>query len=313
MVTLRAALALAVLPTLALAQPVEIPGPEGPLGAEMIAVDGAAHAVIIIPGSGLIDRDGNAAGTGINSDLYRQLAEGLAEAGVASLRIDKRGLFSSAAAISDPNDVTVAGYAEDARAWVERAAELAPCAWIAGHSEGGLIALAAAQDPPANLCGLILLATPGRPLGVIIREQVAAQPGAGPLIPALDAALVELEAGRAVDPADVPPPLQPLLALSVQGYMIDLLAQDPAGLARNWAGPALIVQGEADVQVRALDADHLAAALPQAARADLPGATHLLKPDVPGQPLITYTDPDQPLHPGLIPAITRMLGSHPPG
>lgn len=152
-------LTVSTLPSLALADTVQIPGPQGSLEAEMIAVEGAAHAVVIIPGSGPTDRDGNSAAMELASDTYKLLAEALAANGVASLRIDKRGMFGSVTAIPNPNAVTIADYADDARHWVEHASRLAPCIWIAGHSEGGLVALAAAQNAPKGLCGLILMAT----------------------------------------------------------------------------------------------------------------------------------------------------------
>jgi len=128
-----------IAPTLA--ETIKIDGPLGPLSAEILPVQDADHVVVIIPGSGETDRDENPFQT------YRLLAEGLAKHGIASLRIDKRGLFDSAAAIQDPNDVTIADYAQDARDWAEHATTLAPCVWIAGHSEGGLVALVAARRP----------------------------------------------------------------------------------------------------------------------------------------------------------------------
>lgn len=308
---------LACLPALllaasgALAQPVQIAGPAGPLEAEMIAVADAAHAVVLIPGSGPTDRDGNAPQMGLRSDMYRQLAEALAAEGVASLRIDKRGFFGSAAAIADPNDVTIAAYAQDARDWVTHAAGLAPCVWIAGHSEGGLVALVAAQDPPAALCGLILLAAPGRPVGQLLLEQMRAMPGTAPLMPEIEATVAAFEGGRRIALDDLPPALRPMFPPEVQGFMSDLFSYDPSEVAADWRGPVLIVQGDADIQIRPLDADLLAAALPQATRADLPDATHMLKPDLPGQPLATYTDPDLPLHPGLVPTIMALLRAAP--
>ena len=57
--------------------------------------------MLILPGSGPTDRDGNNP-MGITAAPYRMLAEALATKGVSSVRIDKRGLFGSKAAIPDP-------------------------------------------------------------------------------------------------------------------------------------------------------------------------------------------------------------------
>ncbi|WP_299820416.1 alpha/beta fold hydrolase [uncultured Roseibium sp.] len=298
---------LVLLPMPAAAEPVQIPGPQGHFEAEMIAVEGANHALVIIPGSGPTDRDGNSPSMGLMSDSYKMLAEDLARLGVASLRIDKRGFFGSASALSDPNDVTIKAYAEDARRWVEKASELAPCVWLAGHSEGGLVALVAAMEPPEALCGLVLMAAPGRPIGQLMIEQFEASPGAAPLLPQLRSVVADLEAGRHRDPEQLTPNLRPLFSTGLQRYMIDLFSHDPADIAGNWEGPALIVQGDADIQVRMVDADLLQTALPQAQQLVLSGATHMLKADVAGQPAATYTDPTLPLHEDLVPGIVRFL------
>jgi hypothetical protein len=55
--------------------------------------------------------------------------------------------------------------------WLERRSDLGPRVVI-GHSEGDLVAiLLAKRILPA---GLVLLATPGRPLGDVLRHQIAA-------------------------------------------------------------------------------------------------------------------------------------------
>src|SRR5690625_5149077 len=57
--------------------------------------DGAGPfpAAVIVPGSGPVDRDSNLKRKRL--DVTRQLAVALAEAGVASLRYDKRGVGES--------------------------------------------------------------------------------------------------------------------------------------------------------------------------------------------------------------------------
>ncbi|MGE4371427.1 MAG: alpha/beta hydrolase [Xanthobacter sp.] len=294
-------------------QPVEIAGPAGPLSGEALAVPGAEHVVVIIPGSGPTDRNGNSPTMGMASDTYLLLAEGLAQQGIASVRTDKRGFFSSEKAISDPNQVTIADYVNDVHGWARKAKELAPCVWLAGHSEGALVALKAATSAPDEVCGLILMAAPGRPIGQLMVEQMQANPAMTPLMPALRSIVADLEAGRTRAPDTIPAPLQGLFSPGLQRYMIDLFSYDPEQVAQDWKGPVLIVQGTHDIQVRTEDANMLGAAMLQAETRLLPGATHMLKPDQPGAPYATYTDPNLPLDPALVPAIAAYVKAHAPG
>jgi hypothetical protein len=90
------ALALVAAPAFAQATPVELtaPGPEGPLAGTLIDPDPKVPLVVLIPGSGPTDRDGNNP-KGVAGAPFRQLAEALAAKGVATLRADKRGMFGS--------------------------------------------------------------------------------------------------------------------------------------------------------------------------------------------------------------------------
>ncbi|MDK3017652.1 alpha/beta hydrolase [Pseudodonghicola flavimaris] len=283
-----------------------LPGPQGPLTGEALLIDAAPAAVVIIPGSGPTDRDGNSP-QGMQSDTYKLLAEALATRGISSLRIDKRGMFASAGAIADAEAVTIDVYARDARGWARALAERTglPCTWLAGHSEGGLVALVAAAGAApdaaeAPLCGVVLLAAPGRPLGQLMREQLHANPMNGPYLAELDEAIDALEQGAMVDPDTVSAPLRPLFRPGLQRYMIQLFAYDPAAVAGQVQLPVLILQGGRDLQVTLEDAAALAAAMPAARQVTYPAMTHMLKADQPGQPFASYTDPSLPLVPELV-------------
>src|SRR6185369_1531947 len=103
-------------------QPVErhvsAPGPLAPLSGTLVDAGAKTPVVLIIPGSGPTDRDGNSP-LGVKAAPYRMLAEALAQRGISSVRADKRGMFASKAAIADANAVTVAQYAADAHDWVK--------------------------------------------------------------------------------------------------------------------------------------------------------------------------------------------------
>lgn len=263
--------------------------PEGPTRA----------AALIIAGSGPTDRDGNSP-LGVSSSSYRLLAEGLAEQGIASLRADKRGIGASAYTGMAEADLLFTDYSNDAGAWAAETARLTgqPCAWLIGHSEGALVALAAVANGDDAVCGLVLLAGAGRPIGAVLREQLANAPE--PLRSQAMAILAELEAGRPV--TDVPPQLAALFRPSVQPYMISWLPLDPAAMVAAWDGPVMIGQGTTDIQVGLTDANALAAARPDARLTIWEGVNHLLKiaPADRAANIATYSDPTLPLAPGVV-------------
>jgi alpha-beta hydrolase superfamily lysophospholipase len=177
--------------------------------------------VVIIPGSGPTDRDGNNP-LGVKAAPYRLLAEKLSAMGISTLRADKRGMFGSKAAIADPAKVTFADYAGDARAWAAKARELsgAKCAWVGGHSEGALVALVAGQQSE-GLCGVVSISGTGRPIGAVLREQLRGNPANAPFLDPAMAAIETLEKGGTVDATKLPAPLLPLFHPSVQPAAAD--------------------------------------------------------------------------------------------
>jgi pimeloyl-ACP methyl ester carboxylesterase len=292
------------------AVPITAPGPQGPLAGTFVDAGKNAPVVLIIPGSGPTDRDGNNR-LGITAAPYRLLAEALAGKGVSSVRIDKRGMFGSKAAVADANKVTIGDYAADTHNWVVaiRKQTGASCVWVLGHSEGALVALAAAQQPD-GICGVILVSGAGRKLSDVIREQLRANPANAPLLDSAMAALDSLELGQHVDVSGMHPALQRLFAPQVQDFLIDVFHYDPAKLAASVKVPMLIVQGERDLQVSSVDARALAAAQPKAKLVLLPQMNHVLKDvesDDHAANLATYADPSLPVDPGLVAAIAAFV------
>ncbi len=290
--------------------PVEVSGPEGALKGTMLPGSADGPVMLILPGSGPTDRDGNNP-LGVRAATYKLLAEGLARRGVTTVRIDKRGMFESASAIADANAVTVPDYVADVRSWTAEIRQRtgADCVWLLGHSEGGLIALAAAHDV-ADVCGLVLVATAGRPLGTVLRDQLSANPANAPLLDQAFGAIDALEAGRKADTSDLHPALSQLFAPQIQNFLISLFSYDPAKLAAAYDGPILVLQGGRDIQVSEEDARRLSESNEKAELVIIPDANHVLKPvasDDRAANLAAYADPALPLVSGVVDAIADFV------
>ncbi len=268
------------------------------------AGEGPFPVVVIHPGSGPTDRDGNQ--TGVENNALKMIADALAERGVASLRIDKRGVGASAGALIAETDLRFETYADDLAAWARVVDERSDTGDVAllGHSEGGGISILAAQRfAPARL---ILVATPGRRGSDVIRAQLE-----GRLPPDLgarsDEILTALENGETMD--DAPPQLAALFRPSVQPYLISWFRYDPAEELSKIDAPVLILQGTTDIQIPVEDADRLAAAHDNARLVTIDGMNHVLK-DAPADPAAnaaTYNQPDLPLSEGVVEAIETFL------
>lgn len=149
--------------------------------------DGPAPAVLLVPGSGPVDRDSNHQRMPLG--ITRHLAHALHDAGFATFRYDKRGVGAST------GDWRAAGLhdniADAARALATLTA--APgvdptTVLVVGHSEGALIAgaLAAAGTPPTGVVLLSPSATRGEELLLWQAAQIA------PTLPAPVRALLRL-------------------------------------------------------------------------------------------------------------------------
>ena len=268
---------------------------------------------LIYPGSGPTDRNGNSESLPGRNDSLKMLAEALADGGIASVRVDKRGLAGSrAAGPADERSLRFATFVDDAAGWLR---------WLStdvrfqgqvmiGHSEGSLIGLLAAQQVPVR--AVVSLAGAGRPAGDVLREQFAAQV-TGELLARANQIIAELEAGREVAVADIPPPLRMIFPPSVQPYLIEWFAHDPAAILGKLTARAQVVQGTTDLQVSVADARILAAARPDVELRLLEGMNHVLKLVGGGlaEQLPSYSDPALPLAPGLADAMIAFIKATP--
>lgn len=261
---------------------------------------GAVPVVIVIAGSGPVDRDGNA-GPMLRGDTYRELAAALARHGVATLRYDKRG--AGASTLGKPlEQIGFDDYVADAVAMVALARHEPALSkvFLFGHSEGSLVALEAAGH--THVDGIISAAGAGRPIWQLAREQLARQLPAAEMAE-FDPLLAAVRAGTPLQPKSQH--LALLFQPKLEKFLRGMLLTDPRPLARAFQGPLTVVQGDNDVQVTVdKDARPLAAAHPGARLAVLHDVTHVLKIDrAKGLAQPSYHDPTLPLAPGVVDAV----------
>ena len=162
-----------------------------------------------------------------------------------------------------------------------------------GHSEGAMIASLAA--PQIGAAGVVSIAGTGRPVGVLLREQLQRNHLPPALLKRSFELISSLEAGKTDD--KVPKDLQVIFRPSVQPYMISLLRHDPAAAFAALKMPAMIIQGTHDIQVEVKDARLLKAAKPDAVLTLINGMNHVMRivPMDMKRQVQSYNDPNQRL------------------
>lgn len=257
--------------------------------------------VILHPGSGPSDRDGNQ--PGLQNDSLRLVSDGLAAAGLAVLRYDKRAVGASQSNQSE-SELRPSHYINDLAAWSDWARETG---WfrrivLLGHSEGAMFAKAAAGLTEVD--AVVSVAGAGRRMGVLLLEQTEGR-RPGVLDQQFRQILASLEAGREVE--EVPPLLAALFRPSVQPYLIEWLALDPAELAQQLKLPLLVVSGSTDLQVVRADFEALAEYADESVWIE--GMNHVLREKGGSlrRQMSSYQSPDVPLHEALLPAVINFI------
>lgn len=263
--------------------------------------------VLIIAGSGPTDRDGNSPLLAGKNNSLLQLADSLAARGIASLRYDKRGVAKSQIKGFKEEQMLFTDGVSDAQGWVQWLREKGfRKIYIAGHSEGSLVGLIAAQSE--KIKGFISIAGVGRPIDLVLREQLAAGAGPDSLKLLANRYLDTLMSGQRI--AKPNPLLFSLFRPSVQPYMISWLRYDPQQLIRSLALPVLIMQGTNDMQVKETDAELLARAKPDAKLVIIENMNHVLKEvksSARAYNMASYSNPGLPVMPQLVNAIDQFV------
>lgn len=253
--------------------------------------------VLIIPGSGPTDRNGNTM-IGENNSL-KFLADQLADHGIASLRFDKRGAGKNREAVNEEELMLFEQYVDDATQWVEllHDDDRFSNVGIIGHSEGSLVGILAAQQSDVDI--FVSLAGAGRPIGEVLFDQLSEQLQ-GDLLEESGHILAELEKGNSVD--DVSPALKEVFDPSGQPFLMSWMNYDPTEEVSQFTLPKLMINGDEDMQVPVKDAELLYEAADDAELLIIETMNHILKSTSGDRQenLLTYSHPALPLADGLI-------------
>ncbi|HET7885221.1 MAG TPA: alpha/beta fold hydrolase [Bradyrhizobium sp.] len=257
---------------------------------------------LLIAGSGSTDRDGN--GPQAKPATLKKLAEQLAERKIATLRYDKRGAGGWKAEFGRPEDFRFKDYVDDAVALVNYLRESGKFSRVvvAGHSEGGLVAILAARQVQVDR--LVLLVTAARRQGDLVKAQLERKQIPPDVLEPILKAIDSIMAGQTVDP----PPRGFSVAPSMQPSLASAFIIDPIEPLKSIDKPVLIVGGGRDLQVARLDFAALSAASPLAKTLWVPDMNHVLN-DVSDEAdnMAAYNQPERALDATMVDAVASFI------
>lgn len=211
-----------------------------------------APVVILVHGSGPQDRDET---VGPNKP-FRELAWGLAERGIATIRYDKRTKVYGAAFVPEGRamdyDTETVDDAVAVAAWAKTLEEVnADSVFVLGHSLGGMLAPRIAERAD-GLAGIILVAGLARPFEDAIVEQVKYVSSLTDTSAKAKEEIAEIVRQAANVKKLGTPEFDekiPMLLNVPRPYWEFAVAYKPVDVAARLTLPMLILQGERDYQV----------------------------------------------------------------
>jgi len=235
---------------------VQVPGPVVSIGTTVTVPKGEGpHPVaIFLSGSGSHDRHGMDGQLDLGS---HELVDFLSEHGWLCARFDTRGTGTTKVG-EDFLEFGIDEIVADARAVLRYVAALASAdasrLALVGHSQGGLVALELALVEE-DVRGMALLAAAARPVGEVLRDQIAVrgrwlrqtEEQVQTQVEDLEEFLRLVRAVGEWTPENVPPKFYVLKRQ--RKWYADLLERDPLKLIARAPCPVLICQGAKDFQV----------------------------------------------------------------
>lgn len=262
------------------------------------------NLVILIAGSGPTDRDGNQKGLANNSLKY--LSEELAKNDIAVFSYDKRIIAQMISGTVNEATLTFDDFISDAKEVLVffKNQKKYNKIIIAGHSEGSLIGMVAANG---KADAFVSLAGAGRTIDAVLAEQIEKQ--APFLKDEVQKNLDFLKTGKTFELKN--PMLASIFRESIQPYMISWIKYNPQTELPKLQMPVLIVNGTKDLQVSSQEAELLKKAKPAAELVLIENMNHVFK-EIKGddsENMKSYTNPDLPIATKLTNTLTMFIKS----
>ncbi|HEU5379141.1 MAG TPA: alpha/beta fold hydrolase [Ktedonobacteraceae bacterium] len=275
---------------------------------------GPFPAVLLLTGSGRIDRDEN--GKKLRLNVFSELAHALAQQGIASLRYDKRGVGQS------EGDYWTTGFedhVQDAQAALQFLKQQKPLQaeniFLLGHSEGAFLSTRLAGNG-AGIAGVILLAGAAQSGEAILKWQ------AGEIVKGLKGVngwlirTFHINVSKAqqrqiekIKRSQKDWFRQQLLVKINAKWFREFMAYDPAEDLSCITVPVLAITGSKDIQVDPADLERMAHLLQAPFESHLiEGMTHVLRIEEGDASLSSYKEEvKHPIEPRLGAIILQWL------
>jgi pimeloyl-ACP methyl ester carboxylesterase len=277
-------------------------------------------AVLLVGEEGTSTRDGYTVGKATHQ-IYLEIAEGLAAAGIPSFRFDRRCQGESECRQPQSFDDLIDDTYAALRFLGAQPGIDATRLVIVGHGEGGYLGMCLLSQKEGAAAGLVTINTSGRTLGKMVREEFQARMQEEGLTPAqikpvlarTERIMRQMAYGAAsLSSEDLDPSnrydAELLRRMSQHPMVVGLLVNDPLQIISSVRVPILLLQGEKDVRVTLRDVGFLEESLNRTNHPDFAVRTfsemdHWMKANSGAPSFAAEEDSTRPFEKGLIPTL----------
>jgi uncharacterized protein len=258
--------------------------------------------VLIVAGSGPTDMDGNTPLINGRNDSLLQIATSLKKEGISSLRYDKRTTGKSADSF-DNSEIDFNMLVADCVAWIQYVKSQGyEKVYVAGHSQGSLIAMLAATQEDVD--GVISLAGAGLFIDQTLERQLTQKLGVEDNRDNIEI-LSDLRKGVINEDLEG---TDSMFTPANQRFLLSWMKYDPAKVIQSLDCPVLILQGSEDLQVDLSEYNALTNASPNSQALMIEGMNHVLKPVRDEKHNIAaYSDPSLMVDQRLVDSIVNFI------